>query len=126
LDWTLTPESRCALNLHRDLLRLRREDAVLARVGTPAVEIQTSAPTPALLIVRYRSNDDERLLLLNLGERVSCRMNDPLLAAPAGMRWSPVWCSAHIDYGGRGIVETFGDGCWDLQTHCAWLLARTT
>jgi maltooligosyltrehalose trehalohydrolase len=125
LDWQETPESVRALKLHGDLLRLRRDDAVLKHLGTKALDIQTSAPSPSILIVRYRAAGDERLLLLNLGERTTFRMNDPLLAAPRGLQWTRLWCSDHVDYGGRGIVDAFVPGLWDLQAHCAWLLSLT-
>ena len=95
---------------------------MLAYVGTPEVEIAASSPTQAVLVLRYRRQDDDRLILLNLGSLTTLRMNDPLLAAPAGHTWSLTWCSEAVDYGGRGIAETFGEGAWRLQSHCAWLL----
>jgi maltooligosyltrehalose trehalohydrolase len=101
---------------------MRREDPVLAHAGTPEVLIGSSAPTETVLILRYERQRDERLILVNLGSLTTLRMNDPLLAAPPWHRWSLMWCSEHVGYGGRGIAESFDDGPWTLQPHCAWLL----
>jgi maltooligosyltrehalose trehalohydrolase len=110
------------LNLHADLLALRRDDPVLSMLGTDEIAIGSSAPTSSVVVLRYERQHEERLLLLNLGRLTTLAMNDPLLAAPAGQKWEMIWCSEHVDYGGRGIVESFGDGQWTLQPHCAWLL----
>jgi maltooligosyltrehalose trehalohydrolase len=122
IAWTQSRKGDQAWQLHVDLLALRRTDPVIAQAGTPEVTIASSAPTPTILIVRYQRNDEERLILLNLGVLTTLRMNDPLLAPPHGQTWSPMLCSEHVDYGGRGIAESFGEGPWTLQAHCAWLL----
>jgi maltooligosyltrehalose trehalohydrolase len=122
LQWTDSRNAAESLKLHSDLLRLRRDDPVLSALGTSETAIATSAPTPAVTVLRYERERDERLVLMNLGSLTMLEMNDPLLAAPAGQRWEMTWCSEHAEYGGRGIVESFGDGQWKLQPHCAWLL----
>jgi maltooligosyltrehalose trehalohydrolase len=122
IDWAESDEATRAWTLHVDLLSMRREDPVLAHAGTPEVVIGSSAPTETVLILRYERQRDERLILVNLGSLTTLRMNDPLLAAPPWQRWSLMWCSEHVGYGGRGIAESFGDGPWTLQPHCAWLL----
>ena len=122
LQWADSRNTAEAVKLHGDLLRLRRDDLVLAALGTPEAAIASSAPTPTVLVLRYECERDERLVLVNLGTLTTLDMNDPLLAAPSGDRWEMTWCSEHADYGGRGIVESFGDGQWTLQPHCTWLL----
>ena len=122
LQWTDSRNAAESLKLHGDLLRLRRDDPVLSALGTSVVAIATAAPTPAVAVLRYEHERAERLVLVNLGSLTMLEMNEPLLAAPAGQRWEMTWCSEHADYGGRGIVESFGDGEWTLQPHCAWLL----
>jgi maltooligosyltrehalose trehalohydrolase len=111
-----------SLKLHGDLLRLRRDDPVLSALGTSETAIAASAPTPAVAVLRYERAREERLVLVNLGTLTTLEMNDALLAAPSGQKWDMTWCSEHADYGGRGIVESFGDGQWTLQPHCAWML----
>jgi maltooligosyltrehalose trehalohydrolase len=122
INWRDTRQSADAERLHRDLLALRAHDPVLSALGTRDVEIATSAPTPSIVVLRYARDDDERLILLNLGPLTTLEMNDPLLAAPAGHTWSLTWCSEQADYGGHGVAEPFGEGSWRLQPHCLWLL----
>jgi len=122
LQWTDSRNAVEALKLHADLLALRRDDLVLSTLGTPDTTIASSAPTASVLVLRYQREHDERLILLNLGALATLEMSDPLLAAPSRQQWEMTWCSEHADYGGRGIVESFGDGQWTLQPHCAWML----
>ena len=62
------PRHAPALRLHRDLLTLRRADPVLAELGTAAVNVETSALTDDVLVLRYqRSDGAPRLLIVNLG-----------------------------------------------------------
>jgi hypothetical protein len=86
------PRHAPVLQLHRDLLTLRRADPVLAELGTGAVCVETSALTDDVLIVRYQRQDGlPRLLVVNFGtDLVLPLMNDPLLAAPAGQGWHAV------------------------------------
>jgi maltooligosyltrehalose trehalohydrolase len=122
IDWQQTPDGVNAWRLHTDLLALRRNDSVIARAGTREVAIASSAPTPTVITLRYRREDEERLILVNLGALTTLGMNDPLFAAPAGQEWTLVWCSEHVDYGGNGMVDSVGEGPWTLQAHRAWLL----
>jgi maltooligosyltrehalose trehalohydrolase len=115
-----------ALSLHRDVIRLRREDAVLSRLGTDAVVIESSAPTPSLVLVRYVSRFGERLIVVNLHVDVQSEMNDPLLAPPARSRWTLLWSSDHPDYGGSGALPRLGEGPWLLRGHAAIILAAVT
>jgi maltooligosyltrehalose trehalohydrolase len=116
------PSAEQARRLHADLLHLRRSDRVLSGAGTPDVQIAASAPTPSLVLIRYAFGEEERLVVVNLGRRVQPRMNDPLLAPPAGCRWEMRWCSEHVDYGGEGVVAFDPGGQWDLQAMCGWIL----
>ena len=91
--------------LHRDLMRLRRNDAVLQHVGSASVRIESSAPTAAILLVRYTAHkptassvssaDHERLLVVNLADDHHSPMNDPLLAPPRSGQWTLLWSSEH-------------------------------
>jgi maltooligosyltrehalose trehalohydrolase len=103
-------------------LALRRSDPVFARLGTSDVQVESSAPTATLLVLRYEAAAGERLLLFNFGGREEVQMNDPLFAPPRGSGWDVMWSSERVKYGGRGIEESFGPGQWILQAHCAWLL----
>jgi maltooligosyltrehalose trehalohydrolase len=121
LEWRETPAGREARRLYTDLLTLRRKDAVLSAVGTPDVSIDSSAPTPDVVLIRYSTGSDARLLVINLGPLTTSPMNDALFAPGAGRRWELQFCSERSMYGGNGVDEPFDEGCWRLQAHCAWL-----
>ena len=120
LGWQTTPAGKEARSLYKDLIGLRRTDAVLSELGTAAVIVTSSAPTLDVALLRYTRGADERLLVINLGPLTPCVMNDPLFAPPAGCRWEIVFCSEQVPYGGQGVAP-LGDGGWCLQGHCAWL-----
>jgi len=122
INWCGHPGSEEARLLHTDLLTLRRSDVVLSGLGTPATQVAASALTGDILLLRYSTTDDERLMLVNLGRRTTLRMNDPLLApASRQVQWTMMWCSERVVYGGTGVAPLSPEGLWTLQGNCAWL-----
>jgi maltooligosyltrehalose trehalohydrolase len=121
ITWCGHPGSEEARLLHTDLLSLRRSDSVLSSLGTSATRVATSAPTRAVVLLRYSTDAEERLILVNLGLRTTLRMNDPLLAPPPGQRWVTSWCSERAVYGGAGVADIPVAASWTLQANCAWL-----
>lgn len=111
------------LHLHRDLLALRREDAVLRDVGTDAVHIESSAPAEEVLLVRYVSQHGHRLLVVNIGDDHESPMNDPLLAPVPGTCWETRWSSDRPQYGGAGSTPFTNAGHWLMRGGSATLLA---
>jgi maltooligosyltrehalose trehalohydrolase len=86
-------------DLHRDLLRLRRE--------TPAFRGRPDGAVlgPEALLLRFFHRDGDRLVLMNLGPELrlgSC--SDPLMAPPGGHSWQVVWSSDYPRYGGDGSL----------------------
>jgi maltooligosyltrehalose trehalohydrolase len=90
--------------LHRDLLHLRRSDPVIRRAG--ALRPDGAVIAPEAFLLRYQGGSDgDRLLLVNLGCDLDVRpVPEPLLAPPAGSRWTPVWSSESPRYGGSGTA----------------------
>jgi maltooligosyltrehalose trehalohydrolase len=88
--------------LHADLLRLRREDTTIALQGSSGLDGATLDERK--LVVRFFGpNNDDRLLVVNLGadfDVASCA--EPLIAPPAGASWTSLWSSEATSYGGRG------------------------
>jgi maltooligosyltrehalose trehalohydrolase len=122
INWYGHPGSEDARLLHTDLLTLRRSDVVLAGLGTSATQVATSALTADVVLLRYSSGADERLILVNLGRRTTLRMNHPLLApASRQVQWTMIWCSERAVYGGSGVAPLPPEGMWTLQANCAWL-----
>ncbi len=108
---------------HRDLLKLRRTDAVLSRLGTGEVAIETSAPTRDIVLLRYIAAAGQRLLIVNLGADELSSMNDPLFAPPPQHRWELLWSSEHSDYGGGGALPFVEAGRWLIQALSATVVA---
>lgn len=116
-DWTL--------KLHHDLLQLRRTDPVLCRVGTSEVRIESSAPAPHVLLLRYLSEFGDRLIVANLDDDFLSPMNDPLLAPAPGDCWRVLWNSEHPAYGGSGTIPFVEAGRWLLTARSAAILSST-
>lgn len=96
------------LALHRDLLRLRREDATL-RGGSRPGSVDGAVLGPEALVLRWFDpvgQGDDRLMLLNLGIEVRLPIaTEPLLAASEGRRWRILWSSEDPRYGGGGTPQ---------------------
>lgn len=107
--------------LYRDLLRLRREDPVLRAQGRP----ESVALGPERFALRLAGAGEERLLLVNLGPRARLEpASEPLLAMPEGGRWSLLWSSEDVRYGGGGAVSPLDEsGRWTLPGRSASLLS---
>jgi maltooligosyltrehalose trehalohydrolase len=108
LDWSERERNAEALALHRDLLRLRREDPVLQRQVWRGID--GAVLSPSAFVVRYFSPDgQDRLLLVNLGSDLQFDpAPEPLLAPPSGRLWSVLFSTADLRYGGTGTpsIET--------------------
>jgi maltooligosyltrehalose trehalohydrolase len=114
------------LALHRDLLALRRDDAVLSHPDEATIEGAVLAR--AAFVLRMGRGRDERLLLVNLGEPlVLTRVPEPLLAPPAAAVWRVRWSSEDPAYGGLGTPEFRAtmEG-WSFPGGCAVLFEAVT
>jgi maltooligosyltrehalose trehalohydrolase len=112
-----------AYALHRDLLRLRREDPVL-RAPRPRGVDGAVLGDEAFLLRFFGGPSGDRLLLVNLGRDLRLDpLPEPLLAPPRGRRWALAWSSEHPGYGGSGTAPVQSDQGWRLPGHAALLLA---
>jgi maltooligosyltrehalose trehalohydrolase len=130
------PPARCAarerqrrgaaLALHRDLLRLRREDAAFRLQG--AAGIDGAVLGQAALVLRFYAppaaagaRAQERLLLVNHGRDLPLGgPSEPLLAPPLGGRWEMLWSSEAADYGGSGAPPPEdAEGIWHVPGQAA-------
>lgn len=92
-------------DLHKDLLRLRREDPAFSAQRWRGLDGAVLAPTA--FVLRYFTDgggEDDRLVLVNLGADCLPRvLPEPLLAPPAGTEWVLRWSSDDPRYGGGGV-----------------------
>lgn len=123
LDWAEAGRHTGMLALHRDLLRMRRDDPSFSQ-GT-ARRIDGAVIGDGALLLRYLTPDPagHRLLLLNLGRDLQLGvMAEPLLAPPAGQHWVVAWSSEHPDYDGAGRRPIDLAQFWILPSDCALVL----
>jgi maltooligosyltrehalose trehalohydrolase len=122
LDLGERVQHAAAYALHRDLLRVRREDPVF-RHGRPG-GIDGAVLGPQALVLRFFGGEHgDRLLLLNLG----CDLHfepapQPLLAPPEASRWSTLWSSEHPRYGGNGTPQLNTAENWKIPGEAAVVL----
>lgn len=104
IDWADRDRNAHIWQLHRDLLKLRREDPVFRNIrarGLDGAVIGVSA----FSIRFFGEAGDDRLLLVNLGRDLKLKpAPEPLLAPPFGKSWSILWSTENTIYGGCGTV----------------------
>lgn len=129
---------RCKLNLaerhtnehvyalHKDLLRLRRSEPLLAAQRRDHMDAGAVA-RDAFVIRYFDAQDEDRLLVVNFG--IDLHYNpapQPLLAPPWRRRWSMLWSSEDPRYGGSGTPPLDTDDNWRIPGEAAVLLAAVT
>jgi len=112
-----------ALALHRDLLRLRRDDPVFAAQGRTALD--GAVLSDRAFALRWFDARGDRLLIVNLGPRQRLdASSEPLLAPAARGPWQTLWSSEDPRYGGSGTPDVEDpEGIWTLLAHAAVVLA---
>jgi maltooligosyltrehalose trehalohydrolase len=116
------PGHREILALHHDLLRLRREDAVLADRHPERID-GAVVGNQAFCLRFFGAAGDDRLLLINLGRDHHLHpAPEPLLAPPYLTEWRLHWSSENPLYGGSGSCPPEGEGGWRLPAESALLL----
>jgi maltooligosyltrehalose trehalohydrolase len=122
LDLSERDRHAAAYALHRDLVRLRRQDPVL---GAPRAGGHDGAVlgTDAFLLRYFAPDGRDRLLLVNLGRDLWLQVApEPLLAPPADCEWTIAWSSEDPLYGGRGTVQVERREGWRLPGQAALVL----
>ena len=122
LDFSEREKNRELYDLHIDLLKLRREDSRFHLQNSGGIDGAVLGLTS--FVLRYFSEgNDDRLLLVNFGERqVLQPASEPLLAPPQNCRWEALWTSDSRRYGGTGAVMTATPAQWILPTETAVVL----
>jgi maltooligosyltrehalose trehalohydrolase len=108
--------------LHRDLLRLRHEDAVFRQQRIGGIDGAVLGQE-AFVLRFFGDNGHDRLVLVNFGADLSLTpVPEPLLAPPLHMQWHLLWSSEHPRYGGGGIAPLHTDENWQLPGHATIVL----
>jgi len=109
--------------LHRDLLRMRREDRVFNSPRRKGLDGAVLGPEAFVLRFFSEQEGDDRLMLVNLGRDLELDPSpEPLLAPVAGKSWMLFWASEDPHYGGMGIPPLPENGNWHIQGESAMIL----
>jgi len=123
LDFSERESHRALYDLHKDLLRLRREDSVFREQRHRGLDGAVLAPQ-AFVLRFFSTGGMDRLLVVNLGLDVELTIApEPLLAPPLGHRWEIIWSSDDVKYGGSGTQQVDRDGRWRLMGEAAVVFA---
>jgi maltooligosyltrehalose trehalohydrolase len=112
-----------AYALHRDLLRLRRQDPVF-RSQRPG-GIDGAVLSSEAFIARFFAEDGlDRLLVVNFGRDLHLDpAPEPLLAPPKRLSWETLWSSEDPCYGGGGTSPLESPHHWRIPGEAAVVLA---
>lgn len=128
------PFHKHALLFHKHLLKLRRNDTTLMRLGSDEIEVEVSTLSDQCGLLRYalipsqlnEYANDQRLLIINLGPGLDLNQStEPLLAPPEPeqLTWKMQWTSEDPHYGGYGSLEPLSvDHLWHIPGNAALLL----
>jgi len=119
LDFSEREKNRERYDLYIDLLKLRRDDSRFRQQSSGGVD--GAVLGPASFVLRYSSKEnDDRLLVVNFGERqILERASEPLLAPPPGYRWETLWTSDSQRYGGSDAIAIASEEQWLLRAESA-------
>lgn len=99
------------LDLHRDLIALRKSESAIARAAAADERsgFDGAVLTEHAFLLRFfdfANPDEERLFVVNLGpDLLLSPLPEPLLAPPGSRTWSVLWSSEDPKYGGSGSYE---------------------
>jgi len=123
LDFSERRKHSEAYQLVKDLLKLRRDDAVF-KVQRPW-EVDGAVLAEEAFLLRFFADDGmDRLLVVNFGRDLHLQQcPEPLLAPPEDTRWRPALSTEDPRYGGGGIgpIDTHEEG-WRIPGETAAVL----
>jgi maltooligosyltrehalose trehalohydrolase len=102
--------------MHKDLLRLRREQPAFASQS----RVDGAVLADEAFVVRFFDAAGDRLLVVNLGPDLRFFPSpEPLLGPPENCRWQLLWSSEDPRYGGAGTPAVETDDGWFIPAHTA-------
>jgi maltooligosyltrehalose trehalohydrolase len=123
LDSGVRIQRRAWYDLHADLLRLRREDAIISAQGRWGIDGAVLDQDSFVIRFFSEGHQSDRLLLVNLGiESILSPLPEPLLAPPPQREWNILWSSEHPKYGGTGVAPLISEPGWRLPGYTALVL----
>ena len=126
LDFADRERNHQLYQLHKDLLRLRRDDPAFRPRDSRWVD--GAVLGPQAFAVRYfegrQDGSRDCLLLANFGRDLDLdQAPEPLLAPPEGHRWVVLWSSEALEYGGDGTAHPETEAGWRITGDATLVLA---
>jgi maltooligosyltrehalose trehalohydrolase len=123
LDFSERKKHAGYYQLHRDLLKLRRADVVFSKPRGGGVDGAVLGPD-AFVLRFFGEDENDRLLLVNLGMDLNLKqVPEPLLAPAMDGDWKLIWSSEDPRYGGCGTPCVETDCGWRIPGHAAVVMA---
>lgn len=123
LDWAECDRHEHWRRLHADLIALRLGVPCFAPAAQADVDGAVLGPEAFAIRFFGGPDDDDRLLLVNLGvDLTRPSFAEPLLAPPSGFAWQLEWSSEAPEYGGNGTPAVIGPDGWNVLGHAAAVL----
>jgi maltooligosyltrehalose trehalohydrolase len=123
LDLSEREKNTQVYELHRDLLRLRREDAVFSQPSSHGLDGAVLSPD-AFLLRFFARNSGDRLIFINLGaDLILAPLAEPLVANPADSDWELIWSSESPRYMGAGAPPAQTEQGWLIPGQAALVFA---
>ncbi len=125
LDFAERSVHESSYALHRDLLRLRREDAVFSQQAAERLH-GVRLGGEAFVLRHFGGERGDRLVVINFGPELRLEsMPEPLLAPPLGARWRLIWSSEAVAYGGVGALPFRPEENWVIPGEAAIVIGSS-
>ena len=112
-----------AYKLHKDLLRIRRDEPVLRSSERKCLDGAVLGQDCFVLRYFGHKSSLDRILVINLGRAIQLSPNpEPLMAPPSRQKWKLLWYSEAPLYGGNGSPPLFKEKKWNIDGHAAFFL----
>jgi len=114
--------NKAIFDLHKDLIKIKKDDPVINLQQNDLID--GAVLNESAFVIRYfGNNNDDRILLVNLG--IDLHLNpapEPLLSPVTDKGWQILWSSEDIKYGGSGTAPLETENNWIIPGHAAVLL----
>ena len=115
LNWENRAQYPQLYELHRDLIRLRKNDPRFREIIPKGVDGAVLGRRSFVLRYFAEKPEETRLLLVNLDtQQVFSPAPEPLLAPPDGHEWETMWTSDAPQYGGIGMSKVVNNLGWTM------------
>ncbi len=123
LDFSEREKNAGAYQLHKDLIALRRTDAIFSAPQAGALD--GAVLSADAFVLRYFSESHgHRLVVINFGTDLYVSpCPEPLMAPPLNASWHVVWSSEDPKYGGLGTFPPDDDDNWRIPGNAAVVLS---